>query len=41
MNIEAVIYSCDQSWIFSRKSVTWSFRNQYIMMIWCSRNIYD
>jgi len=24
MNIEAVIYSCDQSWIFSRKSVTWS-----------------
>jgi len=32
-----VIYSCDQNWIFSIItpvfSVTWSFRNQYNMMI--------
>jgi len=40
---ETVIYSCDQSWIFSiitNQRVTWSFRNHSNMLIWCSRNIY-
>ncbi len=39
-----LIYSCDQSWIFSIMtpvfSVTWSFRNHYNMMICCSKNTY-
>ncbi len=38
-----LIYSCDQSWIFSIItpvfSVTWSFRNHSNMLIFCSRNI--
>jgi len=42
---ENVIYSCDQSWIFSIItpvfSVTWSFRNHSNMLIFCWRNISD
>jgi len=38
-----IIYSCDQSWIFSIItpvfSVTWSFRNHSNMLICCWRNI--
>jgi len=43
MTVVNVIYSCDQSWIFSiitpAFSVTRSFRNHSNMMICCSRNI--